>query len=253
MSTHDRIVSQQFGEQAEDYLKSAVHSAGAELADLADAVRLDPQTQVLDLGCGAGHVSFRVAPFARRVVAYDLSEKMLQVVAAEALEQKLCNVQIEQGMAERLPFADESFDFVFSRYSAHHWREPAQALREVRRVLKPNGQLAFVDVASPGVALFDTYLQAVEMLRDVSHVRDYSPAEWLELMRSAGLKVSRHHMQRLALDFQSWVGRMRTPPEMITAIRLLQQTVSEEVKTYFEIGTDGSFSTDVIVLWGSRC
>ncbi|MFP3499002.1 ribonuclease E/G, partial [Pseudomonas sp. SIMBA_059] len=46
------------------------------------------------------------------------------------------------------------------------------ALREVRRVLKPGGVAAFIDVMSPGSPLLDTYLQTVEVLRDTSHVRD---------------------------------------------------------------------------------
>lgn len=251
-TAHDQVVQRQFGEQADAYLQSAVHAAGPELAELANAVAPSLQARVLDLGCGAGHVSFQVAPLAGEVVAYDLSPEMLKVVAAAADEKRLGNINVQQGAAERLPFADESFDFVFSRFSAHHWRDPAQALREVRRVLKPGGQVAFVDVVSPGVALLDTYLQAVEILRDTSHVRDYSPAEWLDMMSSAGLVVSSHRLQRLPLEFDSWIARMRTPTVMSQAIRLLQQSVSEEVRCYFEISGDGSFSTDVIVLWAGR-
>ncbi|QIB52039.1 class I SAM-dependent methyltransferase [Pseudomonas sp. OIL-1] len=249
---HDQVVQRQFGEQAQAYLQSGIHSVGPELAELAEAVTQTRQAQVLDLGCGAGHVSFHVAPLAGSVVAYDLSQGMLDVVAATAAEKKLGNISVRQGAAEQLPFADESFDFVFSRYSAHHWYDPLQALREVRRVLKPYGRVAFVDVASPGVALLDTYLQTVEVLRDTSHVRDYSATEWLDMFTSAGLLVSGHRMQRLSLEFSSWVGRMRTPRAMTEAIRLLQQSVSEDVVSYFEILGDGSFSTDVIVLWGGR-
>jgi hypothetical protein len=46
-------------------------------------------------------------------------------------------------------------------------------------VLKPGGKLAFIDVMSPGQPLLDTYLQAVEVLRDTSHVHNYAMAEWL--------------------------------------------------------------------------
>ena len=70
------------------------------------------------------------------------------------------------GAAERLPFADAEFDYVLSRYSTHHWNDVGLALREVRRVLKPGGVAVFIDVMSPGSALLDTYLQAVEVLRD---------------------------------------------------------------------------------------
>lgn len=57
---------------------------------------------------------------------------------------------------------------------------------------------------------------------------------------------------RLRLEFASWVGRMRTPDVFCAAIRQLQSAAGEEVREYFEIGDDGSFSTDGIVLWGRR-
>ncbi|WP_435889727.1 class I SAM-dependent methyltransferase [Escherichia coli] len=44
-----------------------------------------------------------------------------------------------QGYAESLPFADNAFDIVISRYSAHHWHDVGAALREVNRILKPGG------------------------------------------------------------------------------------------------------------------
>jgi len=169
---HASVVQRQFGEQATAYLNSAVHAQGSEFGLLQAQVRGRDQARVLDLGCGAGHVSFQVAPLVGEVVAYDLSAQMLEVVARAAAERGLSNLRTVHGAAERLPFAESEFDFVFSRYSAHHWSDLGLALREVRRVLKPGGVAAFIDVASPGRPLLDTYLQSVEVLRDTSHVRD---------------------------------------------------------------------------------
>jgi ubiquinone/menaquinone biosynthesis C-methylase UbiE len=251
-SAHTQVVQRQFGEQAAAYLSSAVHAQGTEFALLQAEVAGRSEARVLDLGCGAGHVSFNVASAVGEVVAYDLSQQMLDVVAAAAQERGLNNVSTVCGAAESLPFADGEFDFVFSRYSAHHWSDLAPALREVRRVLKPGGVAAFIDVMSPGSPLLDTYLQSVEVLRDTSHVRDYSAAEWLRQVSEAGLFTRSHSRQRLRLEYSSWVERMRTPQAFRAAILELQQAMGAEVREYFEITADGSFSTDVLVLWAER-
>ena len=122
----------------------------------------------------------------------------------------------------------------------------------MRRVLKPGGVAAFIDVISPGSPLFDTYLQSVEVLRDTSHVRDYSAGEWLRQVSEAGLHTRSTLRQRLRLEFGSWIARMRTPVTMSVAIRALQQSMGSEVREYFEIEADGSFSTDVLVLWAEK-
>ncbi|MDH4585366.1 methyltransferase domain-containing protein [Pseudomonas sp. BN415] len=251
-NAHEQVVQRQFGERASAYLSSAVHAQGTEFAQLQAEVAGCGDARVLDLGCGAGHVAFQVAPLVGEVVAYDLSEQMLDVVASAAAQRGHGNVVTQQGAAESLPFADGSFDFVFSRYSAHHWSDLGLALREVRRVLKPGGVAAFIDVASPGKALLDTHLQTVEVLRDTSHVRNYSPAEWLCQVAEAGLRPRSHARQRLRLEFASWIERMRTPEVFRDAILALQQAVGNEVRDYFEIAADGSFSTDVLVLWAER-
>ncbi|MFB4250582.1 class I SAM-dependent methyltransferase [Pseudomonas idahonensis] len=251
-NAHSQVVQKQFGEQASAYLSSAVHAQGAEFALLQAEVAGRGAARVLDLGCGAGHVSFHVAPLVKEVVAYDLSQQMLDVVSGAAQERNLHNVCTVKGAAERLPFADSEFDFVFSRYSAHHWSDLGLALREVRRVLKPGGVAAFIDVLSPGSPLLDTYLQSVEVLRDTSHVRDYSAGEWLRQVSEAGLHTRSTARQRLRLEYNSWVERMRTPQVLRAAIRELQQAMGNEVREYFEIEADGSFSTDVLVLWAER-
>jgi len=250
--THEQVVQRQFGEQANAYLSSAVHAQGAEFALLQAAVAGRGEARVLDLGCGAGHVSFQVAPLVGEVVAYDLSAQMLEVVNAAAQQRGLGNIRTECGAVERLPFADGEFDFVFSRFSAHHWSDLGLALREARRVLKPGGVAAFIDVMAPGSPLLDTHLQTVEVLRDTSHVRDYSAAEWLWQVGEAGLHVTGHSRQRLRMEFASWVERMRTPEVFRLAIRALQAAVGEEVREYFEVAADGSFSFDVLVLWAER-
>ena len=250
--THETLVGDQFGARASAYLSSAVHAQGQDLDALAALARERPHARVLDLGCGGGHVTFAVAPHAREVIACDLSPEMLAVVTAAARERGLANVTTRPGVAEYLPFADASFDLVLSRYSAHHWRDLDAGLRETARVLKPGGVAGFADSLSPGTPLLDTFFQAIELLRDPSHVRSYARAEWEAALARAGLVTEATARHRVHLVFKTWVERMRTPPVRVEAIRALQRQVSETVTRYFATEPDGSFEIDVGVFRAAK-
>jgi ubiquinone/menaquinone biosynthesis C-methylase UbiE len=245
-SHHDNV-EKQFGSQANAYLTSAVHAAGRDLEQLSQRLADFPQAKVLDLGCGAGHASFVAARQVAHVTAYDLSSQMLEVVASAAKDKGLSNVGTRQGYAESLPFEDGAFDIVISRYSAHHWHDVGQALREVKRVLKPGGMVIIMDIMSPGHPVRDIWLQTVEALRDTSHVRNYSSGEWLAMITESGLITGSLQTDRLALEYSSWIARMRTPEALSQAIRLYQQSASTEVKAYFELQEEGSFTSDTIM------
>lgn len=247
MKTHHQAVYQQFDEQANSYLTSQVHAQGEDLLTLQQLLQAGQYADVLDLGCGAGHVSFHAAPLVTSVTAYDLSDSMLSVVADNASQRGLNNIRTCKGTAESLPFENNTFDLVLSRYSAHHWHDVEKALREVHRVLKPGGKGIFIDVVSPGHPLLDIYLQTVEVLRDTSHIRDYSAGEWSGMFNNAGLFVSGVKSFRLPLEFTSWVERMRTPQALVEAIRQYQATLSDEVKNHFAVQDDGSFTSDVML------
>lgn len=167
-------------------------------------------------------------------------------------ERGLANVTTQQGVAERLSFADASFDMVMSRYSAHHWGDFSAGLAEAARVLKPGGLAAFVDSVSSGRPLLDTYLQAIELLRDPSHVRSYARAEWEAALARAGLAVTATCRHRVRLVFKTWVERMATPKVQVDAIRALQGAMSESVRGHFETEPDGNFTIDAAAFEGTK-
>jgi hypothetical protein len=109
----------------------------------------------------------------------------------------------------------------------------------------PGARAVFVDAVSPGAPVLDTYLQGIELLRDPSHVRDYSVAEWKAMLESAGFAPGAVTLRRLRLDYASWIARMRTPPEQERAIRALQTKMPADVVRHFAIEVDGSFTIDV--------
>jgi ubiquinone/menaquinone biosynthesis C-methylase UbiE/DNA-binding transcriptional ArsR family regulator len=109
------------------------------------AALADPQWVVGDLGCGTGLVSAALAPFVARVVAVDASPEMLQ--AARARVGSADNVDLRRGDLEALPIDDERLDVATLMLVLHHVPDPAVALKEVARVLKPGGRLLLVDMS----------------------------------------------------------------------------------------------------------
>ena len=239
------LTANQFGSRAAQYLTSAVHSSGADLAGLMDSVADSAAVRVLDLGCGAGHASFALARGgATDVVAYDLSSAMLEVVAAESKVRGHAQIHTAQGPAESLTFPDASFDMVVTRYSAHHWLDMRQGIHEAARVLKPSGKLIVIDVIAPEIPLFDTVLQTVEILRDLSHVRDYRESEWRSTLAGAGLSDAVSHRWKLAMEFDGWVARIGTSAARITAVKTVLDELPGEAREYFSVSQNRSFTID---------
>lgn len=252
MGSHEQHVDKQFSPVAAAYLTSTVHAHGEDLARVTEAVRGRTDDRVLDVGCGAGHMSFTVAPHVLSVAALDLSQSMLDVVMLSARERGISNIQPHQGVAESLPFADESFECVCTRYSAHHWGRLPLALSEMRRVLKPEGRLIAIDVLGSDIPLIDTHIQTIELLRDASHVRDYSLSEWTSLLLRAGFRLSAHHSWKLRLEFEAWVARIRTPPNRVTVIRALLDGAPQQVRDHLQVEPDYSFQFDATMFEARR-
>ena len=104
---------------------------------------LQPGERVLELACGTGLVTFRVAEAVGpegRLEATDISEKMVQFTAAEAARRGLAQVRSSRMGAESLDFADASFDAVLCALGLMYVPDVAAALAEMHRVLTPSGR-----------------------------------------------------------------------------------------------------------------
>jgi len=101
---------------------------------------------VLDVAGGAGEPSLTIADVVGpegSVTCTDGVAEMVDAARAEAQRRGITNVQFRQCLADSLPFADGSFDVVVSRLGVMLFPDPAGAMREMLRVLKPGGRLAF--------------------------------------------------------------------------------------------------------------
>jgi hypothetical protein len=106
----------------------------------------------------------------------------------------------------------------------------------------------FVDIAGIDHPLLDTHIQAIELLRDGSHIRDYRADEWIALFEAAQFKASIRERWRIDIEFSSWVARMRTPEERVAAIQSLWRNSPDEVRHYFDVKEDGSFKLDALMV-----
>lgn len=105
---------------------------------------IDPATVVGDLGCGTGQLSQTVAPYVERVIAVDASPDML--AAARERLGDCPNVETRQGELEALPIGNEELHAAMLSLVLHYSPDPARALEEVERVLRPGGRVLVVDM-----------------------------------------------------------------------------------------------------------
>ena len=118
------------------------------ISDRSDVLALldlfDPAWVIGDLGCGTGHISAVLAPSVGKVIAIDESGPML--AAARERLSGAANVELREGHVESLPLEDASLDVAIVFLVAHFITDPARAMQEIRRVLKPGGRLLIVDL-----------------------------------------------------------------------------------------------------------
>ena len=108
---------------------------------------------LLDIGAGTGRLLELVAPRTERALGVDMSRDMLALARARLAERGLADrAAVRQADMYRLPFADASFDAVTMQMVLHYAEDPAAALAEAARVLKPGGKLLVADLAPHGEA-----------------------------------------------------------------------------------------------------
>jgi SAM-dependent methyltransferase len=169
--------------RAQLYVESEAHREGEDLdllVEWAHGVRT-----ALDVATGGGHVARRLREAGLEVVTSDPARGMGPDVICPA---------------EDLPFADDSFDVVTCRVAAHHFDDVAAAVAEMARVARDRVLVA------DNLFLSEDAEEA-ERLRDPSHVRNYTEAEWRRFFEDAGLRIADVRRLDKPIAFEPWLER----------------------------------------------
>jgi SAM-dependent methyltransferase len=170
-------------ERAEAYRTSEAHREGRDLDLLVDWAA--GARTALDVATGGGHVARRLREAGLDVVSLDPAAGMQPDVVAPA---------------ERLPFAEASFDVVACRVAAHHFENVEAAVREMARVARD------LVLVSDNLFVGDAAEEA-DRVRDPSHVRNYTEDEWRRFFAGAGLGVEEALVYEHPVLFEPWLER----------------------------------------------
>ncbi|WP_372724108.1 class I SAM-dependent methyltransferase [Novipirellula sp.] len=180
---HETLTIEQFTQQAIPFAKLPGHSTALDI--LADLACPDENTIMLDVACGPGIVACHFAPSVRHVTGLDLTPEMIRQATQLQAERGITNANWIEGTALPLPFDDNEFSLVLTRYSFHHFRQPAAVMKELIRVCMPGGRVVVADVSLPEPQTIN--YDKLEMLRDPSHVHALSRDEFSALFIDSAL------------------------------------------------------------------
>ncbi len=219
-------IKEEFARQA-DTLAVATAFTDADVLDrILAAIGPTESMTLLDVGCGPGILVAAAAAAVREVVAFDLTPKMLEKAQQRCHEAGRHNVRFELGRAEALPFAAKSFDAVATRATLHHFPDPQQVVREMARVVRPDGKLVLADIVSAEDTAEADLHNALEVLRDPTHVRMLSASEIRGLIETAGFRITATSSWEMPREFEEWI-RITNAPERATPLRTVMGRLAQ--------------------------
>jgi ArsR family transcriptional regulator len=109
-------------------------------------LKLMPPMVIADLGAGEGTISQLMAQRAKRVIAVDNSEKMVEFGSELARKHRIANLEYRLGDLEDVPIRAATVDLAFLSQALHHASHPERAIAEAYRILKPGGRIAVLDL-----------------------------------------------------------------------------------------------------------
>jgi ubiquinone/menaquinone biosynthesis C-methylase UbiE len=170
--------------------------------------------RVLEIAAGTGQLSRAISPYVRQTIALDRDRAKLEGGLAKARQIGITNLAIQRGLADKLPYADDTFELVITRFGLHHCDRPEVVLAEMKRVCRKGGQVVIIDRIAPGNLSWAIEYDRLEKLRDSSHVQLFQLYELKQLFRDTGLSIVRTDSRDFPIDFQDWLDLKFTSPEL---------------------------------------
>lgn len=199
------LILDQFTRQAARFAASPLVNAESLLDRMVELAQAGGDDSMLDSGSGPGVVVCAFASKVRLAIGVDLTAAMIEQARDLEARRGLCNVAWVRSDITALPFAEQRFSIVASRFVFHHLPDPAAAVREMARVCRPGGRIVVADSA-PAAEKADAF-NAMERLRDPSHVEALTVDELLRLVSAAGFENPRAETLRLGGDLDSLLAR----------------------------------------------
>jgi len=214
---HRADIVAQFSRQAIPFTRVPGHYDAMQI--LLELSGVDGNDNVLDVACGPGMVACEFARHAGQVTGIDITPAMIEQAQKLQRQQNLSDVAWVVGEAVSLPYGDNSFSLVITRYSFHHLLSPRHALAEMVRVCKPGGRVLVADVAvDPGKsAAYDR----LEILRDPSHTHALTRDEFAELFRHSDLENCRQGAYGVDIELETQLQASFPDPGNESVIRNL--------------------------------
>jgi ubiquinone/menaquinone biosynthesis C-methylase UbiE len=243
-------VQKQFGRTAAAYVESATHARGEDLDRIVALATEHGGERVVDVGTGVGHTLRRLAPGFRSAVGVDATREMLHAGRGVLAGAGLTNAVLVQANATALPIASRSADVVTSRLAAHHFADAAGAFREITRIMRPGGLFVLVDNYAPDDPGLGRFINELETLRDPSHVRNHTVAEWRRLLEAAGLRTTVDSDTAVTkLTTENWLERSQTPLDRAEEVRRRLRAATPAAVAAFQI-TPATFVVRKLILIG---
>ncbi|HLG96348.1 MAG TPA: methyltransferase domain-containing protein [Bryobacteraceae bacterium] len=204
-SSHSEVILDQFTRQASPFANAPAIRNQEALNRIVTLAEAGPDDIVLDVACGPGLLVCAFAKVVRHATGIDVTPAMLDQARIEQQRSGVDNVSWQLGSVPPLPFPDQSFSIVSSRFALHHIPDPLPVVQEMRRVCRSGGRVVVADSA-PAASKAEAF-NAMERLRDPSHVRAMPVEELRGLFRRADLSGPREEFYRLEGDLDGLLER----------------------------------------------